>query len=577
MLSIFRLSTRTSMVSLLLLLTLVAVSTPCLSAEPAVSQQFQFRDVATEAGILPALRGIQGHGAGWGDVDGNGWPDLYVGTFHNVGSPNQLLLNREGKFEPASDKTVQISTRATGTVLADLDGDGDLDLYVSSMPVAAGSKGAERMGRALRGCSLFRNDGGGKFTDVSRDNGACPAAFGGRSACVLDYDGDGLLDLLVGEEPITGYNGSQTHSSRLFHNEGGLAFRDASREAGLPEGIPGLGVAAADVNNDGWPDFFLASGESGNRLFLNDGKGKFTAAPGAEEVFAWPGAKGDNMVCGVCFGDVNRDGLLDMAIGQHFERPWLEPVANRLYLNRGVKGGAPKFEDVTEKVGLIPLPMKGPHVELQDFDNDGWVDLCTSIVKFDDEGRPHPVVFRHLGLEDGLPRFRTTALSVNDFPNETDTAVTRTGTFFEKMIEEGKVIYSAPAPTVDYDRDGRIDILLANWWTESPSMLLRNETPSGNWLDVRVEGDGDKDINRMGVGSRVSVYRAGKLGEKDALLGVREIAVGFGYASAQQAVAHFGLGDDESCDVEVVLPHGRGRIEKPGVKANQTIVVRVSE
>ena len=81
-----------------------------------------------------------------------------------------------------------------------------------------------------------------------------PSVIWGRSAAILDFDGDGLLDLLVGEDPNSGYNGSETTSSRLFRNLGDLKFEDVSRKAGIPEGIPGLGVAAQDVNLDGWPD-----------------------------------------------------------------------------------------------------------------------------------------------------------------------------------------------------------------------------------------------------------------------------------------------------------------------------------
>ena len=208
---------------------------------------FVFRDAGDDAGLAPHVAGIRGHGAGWGDVDGDGWIDLYVATFHTDGSrPNLFLRNDKGKFRLDEQPALRVSTRATGVVFADLDNDGDLDLYVGSMPADKDSKLAQRVGHPLAGCTLFRNDGGGKFTDVSAGNGACPPAFGGRSATVLDYDGDGLLDLLVGEDPIPGYNGSKTKSSRLFRNKGGLQFEDVSRAVGLPEGVPGLGVAAAE-------------------------------------------------------------------------------------------------------------------------------------------------------------------------------------------------------------------------------------------------------------------------------------------------------------------------------------------
>jgi hypothetical protein len=224
------------------------------NADTAGGYPFAFKDAGDAAGLFPHLDGIRGHGAGWGDVDGDGWIDLYVATFHTGGAkPNQFFRNGKGKFRLDEQPGLRLSMRATGVVFADLDNDGDLDLYVGSMPADQDSKLAAKEGHALRGCSLFRNDGKGNFTDVSAGNGACPAAFGGRSAAVLDYDGDGLLDLLVGEDPIPGYNGSKTKSSRLFRNKGGLQFEDVSRAVGLPEGIPGLGVAAGDVNNDGGP------------------------------------------------------------------------------------------------------------------------------------------------------------------------------------------------------------------------------------------------------------------------------------------------------------------------------------
>jgi enediyne biosynthesis protein E4 len=338
-----------------------------------------------------------------------------------------------------------------------------------------------------------------------------------------------------------------------------------SRAVGIPEGIPGLGVAAADVNNDLWPDLFLSSHKGGNVLFLNDGRGKFREAPDGRKVFAWPAGRGDDMVGGVCVGDVNRDGLLDIVIGQHYEAPWKTPVPVRLYLNRGVKDGNPSFEDVTDSVGLTPLPMKAPHVEVQDFDNDGWPDIYVSVVKFAD-GKPCPVIFRNQGVKDGLPRFRDDALAVNDFPTAEDKAVKRSGELFQKLLKEKKIIYTAPGPSGDFDNDGRLDLFLASWWPEARSLLLRNETAGGHWLDVRV--DGAKGINRMGIGSRVRVYAEGQL------IGCQDIATGFGYASAHAAVAHFGLGKAESVDVEVTLPHGKGKVVQKGVKADQKLTVR---
>jgi hypothetical protein len=536
-----------------------------------------FRDVAGEAGLSSALAGIKGHGAAWGDVDGDDRPDLYVATFHtgDGSKPNQLFLSSEGSpFALAAGSATGVSVRATGTVFADFDNDGDLDLYVASMPGPDGSELARRSGRVLRGCSLFRNDGGGTFTDVSDGNGACPAAFGGRGVAVLDFDGDGMLDLLVGEDPVPGYNGSETRSSRIFHNEGGLRFDDATAAAGIPAGVPGLGVAAGDVDGDTWPDVFIACHDGGNRLLLNNRDGTFREAAWSPEAFAWPEAGGDDMVCGVAFGDLDRDGDLDLVIGQHFERPWLEPVADRLYLNRGPGGdGEPRFEETGAACGLVPLPMKSPHLAVEDFDNDGWPDIATTIVKFAD-GRAHPVVFQNVGSEGGfsLPHFRAPALGVNPFPTAEDRAVGRPGDLFAKIGRERSILYTAPGPAADYDRDGRVDLFLASWFPEVPSLLLRNETATGNhWLAVRVAGTGG--VNRMGIGARVHLYPAGGLGDIGKRIGTREIAVGSGYASGQEAVAHFGLGPHRTCDVEVVLPHGRGRITRSGVGADRYLTL----
>src|SRR5690606_23497062 len=100
-------------------------------ALPAAAQNFTFEDVGEKAGLFPNAAEIRGHGAGWGDVDGDGLLDLYVGTFDDeAGSkPNLFFRNREGKFQLDGQKELHLSTRTTGVVFADLDNDGDLDMY----------------------------------------------------------------------------------------------------------------------------------------------------------------------------------------------------------------------------------------------------------------------------------------------------------------------------------------------------------------------------------------------------------------------------------------------------------------
>lgn len=529
---------------------------------------FRFRDVGNETGLFPGAANIAGHGVGWGDVNGDGWPDLYVGTFggHPYGSkPNQLFLNQKGKFVLDEQKQLQVLGRANGAVFADLDNDGDLDLYATNHAIDGKAYGQPHYGEPNH---LFRNDGGGKFTDVSTASGTCPTGIAARSVAAVDFDGDGLLDLFVGE---CYFQGGQSRT-RLYRNRGDLKFENVTALVGLPAKLTGFGVAAGDVNGDSWPDLLAGGRHHGNRLFVNDAQGRFREVPASHASFTFEYKDTpDDTACGVCFGDVNRDGRADIVIGSHFDRPWWTGgVSVRLYLNRGVMDGWPKYEDVTERVGLTPLPMKSPHVEVQDFDNDGWPDIYTSIVKFRGD-ETHPVIFRNLGTQDGEPRFQQSALAVNDFPTAEDRKMASVGPFFEKMEREHKIVYTAPGPSCDFDRDGRLDLFLGNWWVKQRSLLLKNESASGNWLQVSVAGsDG---VNRNGIGSLVRVYPAGKLGQPAALWCAREIAVGYGYASGQEATAHIGLGDLTNCDVEVVLPHGKGLISKTGVTANQRIMI----
>jgi hypothetical protein len=550
------------MLLLILLAPSFLLSKAAAGKKTAANYPFAFRDIGDEAKLFPAVAGIRGHGAAWGDIDGSGWPSLFVASFHDAGSkPGMLFHNEKGTFRLEGAKHLQTSGMGSGALFVDLTNSGRLDLYVSTC--ATGSKDAIR---ALPSY-LFRNDGNGTFTDVSAASGAALPLYAGRGVAALDCDGDGLLDLVSCER----YYGDVKTGPVLFRNRGNYRFANVSEEAGLPARLSGLGVAVADLNDDGWPDLFFTEGAGNHRLYLNNRQGKFIEAAGSRAAFRWPGLGKDDTPAGVCIADVNRDGRPDIVIGQHFKTPWTAPAPIRLYLNRGLNDGVPAFEDITVAAGLEPLAMKAPHVEIQDFDNDGWPDIYVSIVVFKD-GKPCPVIYKNLGVKGGVPRFREDALALIEFPTAEDKALTRSGPFFEKLLKERKIIYMAAAPSADFNRDGTLDLFLANWWLESRSLLLRNETEGGNWLDVRV--DGKDGVNRMGIGSKVSIYRAGKLGQADALLGVREIGIGFGYCSGQEAVAHFGLGKEDRVDIEVTLPHGKGRVTRKDVPANQRISTR---
>ena len=132
------------------------------------------------------------------------------------------------------------------------------------------------------------------------------------------------------------------------------------------------------------------------------------------------------------------------------------------------------------------------------------------------------------------------------------------------------MVYYSTGPSADYDGDGRVDLFLVNWFRGNHSRLMRNDSPPRNWLDVEVRGrDG---INRMGIGSQVRVYRAGRLGDEAALVGLQEVTIGYGYGGGQTAVCHFGLGNIERVDLSIRLPGGKV-IEQRSVSADRRIVV----
>lgn len=500
----------------------------CWGSEPAPgTDHISFSDETDARGLVESLTGMRGHAAAWGDVDGDGSLDLFVGTFATARTeiyqergadgpaPDRLLLGGAGAFEVLADFPEQYG-RTSGSVLVDLDGDGDLDLVASRNVTERGDEAST---------AVLENTGEGF---VERDSGIDPS-LGGRSVGVLDFDDDGLLDLVILEDHYRG------GSSQIYRNVGDLVFEDVTGQVGFPEGVHGLGLATGDLNNDGYTDLFVAGS---NRLFAGTGSG-FTEVPGA--VADWETFGPEDDVSGAAIADVNRDGWLDLVVGHHFnstvDRGASVPV--RLYLNdTSDPGGAIELRDATEAAGLTGLPTKAPHVEIADIDNDGWPDIVTSASAGDGS---EPAVFKHQGLEDGVPQFATP----------------------EGL---GSPQYWVTGPTADIDRDGRLDLLAVEWEPALPSIMFMNQTASGNWLQVVVN-----DVVG-GVGARVEVYEEGAASELDALLGARDIAAGLGYTAGVELVAHFGLGEAMAVDIVVKSP-GSDPLSLSNVAVNSRIDV----
>jgi hypothetical protein len=486
--------------------------------ERAVGEGQQFVDSTDAYGLIDPLVGMHGHAAAWADVDGDGAVDLVVGTFADrppdvyrergaTGpSADRLLLNGPDGFDASADLG---RGRTSGAVFADLDGDFDSDLVLSRNVKDVDDGGDRTM--------VFENVDGSL---VPRPGPTPFAELGGRTVGVFDEDGDGLLDLFVVEDRYAG------GSSRLFRNEGAFVFVDVTEDRGLPSDLEGLGVATVDLDGDHRSDLFVSGS---NRLFAGV-EGGFEEVDSS--VFAWRTFGDEDLVAGVATGDLDRDGRLDLVVGHHFNSTidFGTEVPVRVYLNRSEPGEF-SFLDVTDVVGMVGLPTKAPHVQVVDLDNDGWPDILTSASA---EDGAVPAVFEHRGLSAGFPQFAAP-----------------TGL--------GSPQYWVTAPTADFDRDFRLDVIAVEWEPSLPTLLLRNTREVGNAIRVEVRGP-------RAVGAAVTVYD----GSNGELIGYQEIVASVGYTAGIETMAHFGIGDRTAVDVVVRLPDGTLHT-LDGVPANSVV------
>ncbi len=461
-----------------------------------------FEDVTEATGLDRATSGMHGHAVASADVNADGWMDVFVGTFadrpvedyqHRGAegpAPDRLLLGGAEGFT-IDEAFPGERARTSGAAFADLDGDGDVDLVV-----ARNVRDTER-GQART--TVLRNDGG-RLTPVT----TLDEPEGARSVGLLDYDGDGQIDLFIAEDRFSG------GSSVLLRNDGDFTFTDVTGASGLGTGVAGLGVGTADLDLDGDPDLVVGGS---NRVFLNQA-GRFIEQPGAIEQWAVNGDEDDP--AGVAQADVNGDGRPDVVIGQHYnstvDAGARVPV--RLYLNEPAGTGGVRLRDVTEQAGLPAFPTKSPHVEIADVDADGRPDIVTTASGVDGS----PIVLRNLGQPGGVPRF-------------------------EASSEPGPPQYWVTGATIDADRDGRLDILVVEWEPSLPSRLLGSVSETGHWLAVTAS-----------MGSVVEVYEAGARGDPARRLARAEAGVSSGYAAGPLAQVWVGVGSARSVDISVLMP-----------------------
>lgn len=529
---------------------LVVVHIPPSETSPIQAPRLAFEDVAPSNGVRDILWSSYIHTASWGDADGDGRPDLFVGTFvqTNCPVPCKLLLNRGREFIDAGQTNIEHSGRGSGSVFADFDNDGDLDLLGGNNTMSSG------VGERREPSHLYRNDNG-TFVDVTADSGIGVQTSNARQIEVLDYDHDGLLDLFIIGDRLVGVG-----PTMLLRNMGSLVFSNVTAAAGIPTDLHALGAAVGDLTGDGWPEICFPGGggfgssptRGTNCILVANGDGTYHV--NVNPVFNWNPyvASSEDWVSSASFGDLNRDGRLDIVLGHHFGDATAAGtgVAIRVYLNRGLDGnGDPVFDDITEACGMQKVVSKSPHVEIQDFDNDGWPDIYTSI-RLDTTNGCMPLIYLNNGVTNGNPTFTAPDI-VN--PN-----------------------YFPGGPVADYDNDGRLDVFFDEWrnsvqpYTNHPQMLMHNVSDRGNhWLQVKV----DYGNNHMGVGARVDLFEDGQAGDPGGRIGCTEISPSQGFSSSQEAKAHFGLGNRLYVDVTVTLPFGGASFTRRHVPADRLLVM----
>ncbi len=453
-----------------------------------------FTDVAPEAGIrfrhnlgapLPInLLTTTGAGAAFFDYDRDGWLDAFFVNGTRIDgnedpSPAAQEITYHALFHNEGDGTFTDVTRAAGFIestygqgcaIADFDGDGYEDVYVTNF-------GPNR---------LYRNRGDGTFEDVTS-----AAGVGGESwstgACFFDYDGDGDLDLYVAN--YVRFPDNVTPSTRLFQGprayapeddvlyryDGNGVYTDVTTEAGLVPGGRGLTVVAADLDGDGDAELFVANDLTQNWLYRNEGDGTLTEIGGSSGLgFDASGERTSSM--GVAVRDVDGDGRLDV----HVTNFRLE--LNNFYRNLGDL----VFRDEARGMGLDTntLDAIGWATHFADFDLDGEIDCFVGNggLWSDETGKRDSVPYAQRntlfrGLGDG--RFA-------------EIGATCGADFLDDYSTRG-------AAFGDYDHDGDIDVLITN--VNGPAQLLRNDTnPGERWLAVRFVG---RAPNTAALGSRV--------------------------------------------------------------------------
>ncbi|MCH7885220.1 MAG: CRTAC1 family protein [Planctomycetes bacterium] len=513
----------------------------------------RFEDVTERVGIdfhhMPVPRESllpedMGSGVACGDFDADGFTDLYFVNFSGSVLPDAPMDERRGRarlyrnvdgahFEDVTDRAgVGFVGFGMGAAWGDYDNDGDLDLYVTS----------------YGGNVLYRNRGDGTFDDVTQASGVQDTRF--STGCSwADYDRDGDLDLYVcnyvnfvfrdsdrrrterqyaTEQPYTlNPSAYPSQPNALFRNNGDGTFTEVAAAAGVadPSGRS-LSASWVDLNNDGWPDLYVANDVSNNGVFLNNRDGTFSDVGASSLAADYRGAMG------IAVADLDNDLDQDLLITH-----WIAQE-NALFRNMTIDemlgasaDGRLWFMDDSASLGLgqVSLDMVGWATGFCDLDNDGLLDLWVANGSTLEQADNHRL----------LQRQRSFLFWNRGGDGFLEVAARCSARLAEPMVVRG-------GAHLDFDRDGLIDLIFVVHGGRA--IVLRNDSDrTGHWLRVVLRQVGG---NTHAVGGCVYVTAGGRTQ-------MAQIGCSSSYLSQNEPTLHFGLGDSTHIEtLRIVWPDG---------------------